>query len=378
MKKRNLIAVMALGAMISFNACSSDDFEGNSGQKVTDEEMDAVIVTYVDRVILPTYLDMVNKVTALKTNVDKFVASGTEADLNAACESWRAAREPWELSEAFLYGPADSKGLDPNLDSWPLDKDGIDQILQSQNFDEIYTDGKDGDDLEQAQSLRGFHTIEYLLFDGGNNRTPASLDKNARTYMQIVAKLLLDDTNTLYKAWKEGLGSSDPDVPTAFANIFKNHNTDKFASAANVISTIIDDGCRNIAGEVGDQKIGDPFNKWKSGDKEGGLYAVESWYSWNSLVDYTNNIISIENSYMGGNRGNRDDATSLSALVRSVDPALDTEIQNQIKATIKAINDIPAPFRNSLDKATEINAAMDACSDLDRSLLKIKMALGID
>lgn len=55
----------------------------------------------------------------------------------------------------------------------------------------------------------------------------------------------------------------------------------------------------NIANEVGDAKIKDPYTKYTSGDKEGGLYAVESWYSWHSRDDYTNNIFSIRNTYYG-------------------------------------------------------------------------------
>ena len=50
---------------------------------------------------------------------------------------------------------------------------------------------------------------------------------------------------------------------------------------------MIESGMWNIANEVGDAKIKDPYTKYTSGDKEGGLYAVESWYSWHSRDDYT-------------------------------------------------------------------------------------------
>ena len=60
-----------------------------------------------------------------------------------------------------------------------------------------------------------------------------------------------------------------------------------------------DNGAEGIANEVGATKIGDPVDKWNSGDKEGGVLAVESWYSWNSLDDYTDNIYSIRNAYYG-------------------------------------------------------------------------------
>ena len=37
---------------------------------------------------------------------------------------------------------------------------------------------------------------------------------------------------------------------------------------------MIESGMWNIANEVGDAKIKDPYTKYTSGDKEGGLYAV--------------------------------------------------------------------------------------------------------
>ena len=60
--------------------------------------------------------------------------------------------------------------LDPSLDSWPLDKGGIDAILQSGNWEDAV-----GGDVETVmmhqpmhhRTLRGFHTAEYLLFEDG-------------------------------------------------------------------------------------------------------------------------------------------------------------------------------------------------------------------
>lgn len=33
-----------------------------------------------------------------------------------------------------LIGPVANLGLDPNMDSWPLDQNGIVQVLNSQNW----------------------------------------------------------------------------------------------------------------------------------------------------------------------------------------------------------------------------------------------------
>lgn len=375
MNKKNILWMILMSFALFSISCSSDDTPGDDnpdvGKKVTEEAMDKVIATYVDKVVIPTYAEMENKVTAMSAAVDKFYTSGTQDDLDAACASWRAARKPWEESEAFLYGPADYENLDPSLDSWPLQKDDIDQILATQDYAEI-----DGDS-EEAQGVRGFHTLEYLLFEEGQPKEASNITANEKGYMKRVSDRLLNDTQLLHKAWVSGLETEE--VPTPFGEELKKHTSSRTSSAVNVLGDfIIDGGIVNIADEVGGQKIGNPYDYWKKGDEVVAVLEVESWYSWNSLVDYEDNIISIENSYMGGRRGNRDDATSFSALVRSVDSDLDDRVKAQIAATIKAIQGIPAPFRNNLGAKTEIEAAMKACADLGLLFSEVKTALELN
>ena len=71
-----------------------------------------------------------------------------------------------------LFGPVDELGLDPNMDSWPLDQSQIVQILKSQDFSNLnWKEGESDDKIESAQSLRGFHTLEFLIFKDGKART---------------------------------------------------------------------------------------------------------------------------------------------------------------------------------------------------------------
>jgi predicted lipoprotein len=372
MKKRNLFTFLLMGMVACLVSCSDDgpDDENGTGGKITAEAFDKAIATYVDRVVIPTYGDMEAKVQALKTAVDAFNVSGTQADLDKACNAWRAARVPWEQSESFLFGPADYEQLDPSLDSWPLDKDGLDQLLDSQSWDEL-----EGD-TEEAQSLRGFHTLEYLLFDEGQNKQIAKVTSNEKAYIGKVSEYLYNDTQRLHKAWKQGLGSEE--VPIAFGEEFKKHNTTRFPSPEVVIFEIIDAGIIGIAEEVGEQKIGNPYDLWKQGQHDDAVLQVESWYSWNSLTDYEDNIVSIENSYLGGREGNRDEASSLSALVKSVDPDLDGKVKAAITGARKAIHNIPYPFREHLGAKTEVEAAMDACADLAQVFQRVITALEID
>ena len=373
MKKKNLLAMAMMGLALFCSSCSDDDTsdDGNNGAVVSEKAMDVVIANYVDKVVLPTYEDMENKVSLLNTAVDKYITSGTQEDLDAACSAWRAARKPWEQSEAFLYGPADYENLDPSLDSWPLQKDDIDQILASQDFSQI-----EGDNTK-AQGVRGYHTLEYLLFENGKSKKTENVTANEKGYMKRVSARLLEDAEDLHKAWVSGLGNEN--IPTSFGDEMKNHTSSRTASAKRILGEfIIDGGINNISDEVGGQKIGNPYDYWKSGDYDQAVLEVESWYSWNSLTDYEDNIISIENSYMGGRRGDRDEDKSFSALVKSVNPELDSKVQKKIAATIEAIRSIPAPFRNNLDAKTEIEAAQAACTELTRVFEEVKTALELN
>lgn len=146
----------------------------------TDAELDPVIARYVDGVVLPTYKSLALKSAALADAVNAFRKSPSNAGFVTCCNAWLEAREPWESSEAFLFGPVADMGLDPNMDSWPLDQVGIVGILQSQNFNALSWDGEYDEEskkIESAQSLRGFHTLEYLIFKDGRARTLQSVAK---------------------------------------------------------------------------------------------------------------------------------------------------------------------------------------------------------
>ena len=169
-------------------------------------------------------------------------------------------------------------------------------------------------------------------------------------YMRNTAQLLVDDVTLLVNSWDNG-----------YAAAFKNHNSGDFTSGLSCIEQIID-GCVDIAGEVGEAKIGEPYDLYVSGKTTEALYAVESWYSWHSRDDYTNNILSIRNAYFGSRDGSIN-ANSLSKLVAKYNPELDVRVKASITAAANAIQAIPQPFRNNINSA-EAAAAMDACAEL--------------
>lgn len=175
--RNNIASAEAVAAM---TACSDLedilDKELRAFVSNADENaLDPIVTKYVDDVILPTYKDLAEKNTALYNAVVAIINNASDQAFKDGCQAWLNARQPWEQSEAFLFGPVDELGLDPNMDSWPLDKDAIVNILSTGDFSaltETETDDE-GNVLvsESAQNVRGFHTLEFLLFKDGKART---------------------------------------------------------------------------------------------------------------------------------------------------------------------------------------------------------------
>ena len=212
-----------------------------------------------------------------------------------------------------------------------------------------------------------FTTTSCSSDDDNPTVDPANIDytpENASSwhnYMRNVAALLKTDATNLYNAWNSSYKGGE-----SYASLFKAHSGSPYASALSCVEEIVDK-CAEIANEVGTAKIGDPYNLYKAGNTEEALYAVESWYSWHSRDDYTNNIYSIRNAYYGSLDGNIN-ANSLSTVIAGANSSLDTKIKNAIQKAAKAIQDIPQPFRNHIP-SNETVAAMDACAELE-SILK--------
>ncbi len=386
MKKKFILAASALSLCLSAAVVSCDDDKENKKDfsiDLSDSEKETVyggiVNNFVDAVVLPTYKNLVDKNTELLKNVNALYLDPSDAAFEAAAAAWLEARQPWETSEAFLFGPVADLGLDPNMDSWPLDQEAIEQILTSDGtFSELDWTGdyeeEDEDnpenstqhakDIAAAQSVRGYHTLEYLLFKDGVPRKVADIESKYKAnwyrYAVVVAEKLKADSESLYKAWNESYGEEN----VAFATTFKNHSG-SYKSVEDCISEICE-GCADIANEVGTSKIGDPVDKYEAGQTEEALYAVESWYSWHSRDDYKNNIISIKNSFYGSLNGSVA-ANSIAAIVKENNEEFFNKVDEAIKAAYDAIDAIPQPFRNNIN-SQEAKTAQEKCAELEELL----------
>lgn len=332
----NILKSGVLILLISFLAAckkSSDDPKPAPALSATSL---VVITNNASNVIVKTYEDLNGKADALLSAVTKLKSSATEANLKSAKEAWVASRAPWEASEGFLYGPVNTGGLDPAMDTWPVDVTSMDAILAS---GKAITPAV----LEANNEARGFHLIEYLLWGLKSNKKASDFSSRELEYLVAAAQDLKNNTDLLHKGWITGnkLTKNQPYV-SFFLNAGKSGNT-KYTSKKNALLEFID-GMITIATEVGDAKIADAFNENGSPQPE----KEESRFSHNSKVDFADNIRSIQNIYLGkyGSAGQGKGVSTI--IIATGNKALDTETKHKITEAIAGIEAIPGTFTDAI------------------------------
>ena len=366
-----------MSAIMATSVTSCDDNNGeNTGDLSAKEQtLKDAVTPYVNNTVIPTYKSMadaaIKLMNACNEAKEAYIADNNTLAASKITEAgnyWKESRKYWELSEAFLFGAAADYNIDPHIDSWPLDQEALDQLLR--NTDMMNAIGKGGGSYVSANlgyGLLGFHAIEYMLFQlNGDKSGPRSIDKftdNQMIYMAAVAEDLCFQCIRLEASWAgmDNVTKEKQDILT------ENELEPTFNYGESMLNAgqEILQGCIDIADEVAEQKMGRPANGSDDDDKN----YIESPYSLNSIVDFADNIRSIQNAYQGSKEGDK----SVSDFIASVNAEKDKELKNAITAAITAIGKIPEPFKTSaIEQATKdaINAVTKV-SDLLSEASKI-------
>ena len=386
MKKTVYLAAAAL-AIAGLAACdqnSGDDLDPVDG---VDARFMAIADRFVNHTVIPTYTSLSDYTDQLVKDLEALKKDVTQANIDKACETFLTARAYWEKSEAFLWGAATDFGIDPHIDTWPLDLTGLKEALTNQAQINGLS-GEDGDVYageKLGPTLLGFHGIEYVLFWEGDHRTAdwfaeGNTDNGVKcsdylTYAVAVAGDLRNKCWQMEIAWAGESHNPDryakvndelelPLTMTGGASYGANllNAGQAGSSCRNAVAAMqwIIEGCNTIADEVASQKIGMVY----SGEDEN---YVESPYSYMSIVDFEDNMISIENVWNGGVEGDYDSVNSLSAYFKEVNPDLEKRISDAIDNAIAKIKAIPEPFIENFQNAN-CGAAIEAIQELDTAL----------
>ena len=367
------LAVVAIAAA-TLASCTKEEVKPTTESTDIDSQASAIIAQFVDHTVAPTYSALAALTEQLADELAALKSNPSQSALTAACSTFLDARAEWEKSEAFLFGAATDFGIDPHIDSWPLDVTGFNTLMNSPAMLQQLA-GEDGDEWAGSylgDALLGFHGIEYILFADGQPKQVNAISADQWTYAVAVAGDLRNRCFQLEVSW---IGDAAPaahiakveelelpmgigDGGLTYGENLKNagHAGSNYYSAVAGLMQIVD-GSKTIADEVGTSKIGAAY----TGED---VTYIESPYSHMSITDFHNNIVSIRNAYMGGIEGQRDESKSLHALVAAKNADLDSRVTAAINNAIEKIDAMPAPFVNNIS-ASANGTAMEACQAVD-------------
>ncbi len=373
---------MAMTAMaFGMASCSKDSNENHTAD---DSRATAVAEQFVDHTVAPTYGALAAKTELFANHLLSLKTNATDAGVREACQTFLAAREEWEKSEAFLFGAAGDYGIDPHIDSWPLDKSLLENELA--NNDKVQAlDGDDGDEVAYStlsNANLGFHAVEYILFKDGQPKAASQISHEELVYVAAVAGDLRNNCYRLEVAWVgeaapanhiEKLDNLEWSYTLTGSGFSYGKNMklagqagSTYASRKAALLAIVQ-GCIDIADEVGTSKIGAAYSG------EDPTY-IESPYSYMSIDDFHNNIVSIQNTYMGGVESQRDESKSLHSYVKDINASLDNRVTEAINNALAKIDAMPKPFVNNISAAAN-GQALEACTALSDVLDEVVEAI---
>lgn len=379
MKAFKLVGVLAVAA-VTLLSCNKDP-KAEAGLTEQEKALKAAVESYVPGVIYKVYGNLADEAETLYNQLSDLKKKDTyaQADIDRICTTFLSARKWWEQSEAFLYGAATAYGIDPHIDSWPLDKDKLAKSLSNaETIADLDEEGAGAVDEVGAASL-GFHGIEFIIFRDGKNRTAAALGgveddeafagrnvtgKSEVIFAAAVAEDLRNYCFELQAAW-------DPDCPadrialvedelelntvmdsglTYGENLLQTGNAGStYRSWPEAVSSILVAGCSNICNEVANTKIGTAhYVNSKDYDPD----YIESPYSKKSYQDFKDNILSIQYSLFGGQGLDKAASASVMQFVKDNGWAKASSLESALKEAVSSLDACIASGKAFVDDPT--------------------------
>lgn len=344
MKKNKYFKTAALclsASLFFFSSCTDDKIIDNNNY-----DLKPILSHLAENVITETYANLHTESLALVDAVTILQATPNATTLEAARQAWRNARKPWEQSEGFLFGPVSTQGIDPSIDSWPVNVVDLEAVLSSgATLTKLYVDGLEG-------TLKGFHTIEFLLWGENGTKTIDAFTSREFEYLTAACLSLESNTLTLHQSWTISGGNFQNEIAAA------GENGSIYISQKSALQELIN-GMIGIADEVANGKIYDPFSQQD-------ITLEESRFSANSKTDFKDNIVSIQNLYEGKYLF---EGSGISTFIQTKDADLDIQIRATIQNSINLIEAIPGSFTDAIfDNPAAVEAAQNGVRILQQQL----------
>jgi len=208
-----------------------------------------------------------------------------------------------------------------------------------------------GQDFDDAGPGTRPHT-DYLTVGGTNQN-----QDRRKQYLSIVTELLIDDLTFVNDAWLSGA-----DYPEELSSVDSREALRRMLQGMGSMS----------GSELSGERMGTALDNRDQEDEH-------SCFSDNTHRDLRGNAISLQNIYLGTFGGI--DGPGLDVIVAARDPELDAKMQEQLQASVDAIEAIPQPFDQAImDDAggrAKVTAAINALKAQTETTVEIATLLGI-
>lgn len=251
--KRLLTPVAVCIATALLAGCAAENTQSTTQQSPSQKINASSVVVQYANIAEAVYGDSLTTAKTLRTSIQTFLDTPTEANLAKAKTAWIAARVPYQQSEVYRFGNPIVDEWEGKVNAWPLDEGLIDYVdhkkygsesdlnpLYSANViaskslvingetvdvskitpDLIANKLQEADGVE-ANVASGYHAIEFLLWGqdlngtkpGAGNRPASDYDVNncsnghcdrRRDYLMAVTDLLVSDLEEMANNWKAG------------------------------------------------------------------------------------------------------------------------------------------------------------------------------
>jgi predicted lipoprotein len=283
----------------------------------------ALLQEVTEQVIVPGYTAVHQDAQALQDTSRTLCAKPGDATLKAARAAWKKLFLAWQDTAAYNFGPADDQNLGPEMASWPIKPDAIEQQIS----------GKDPIDQDTIDALgggsKGIYAIEYLLY-GPHASVGELSDERRCTYLTALAEHVQRTSQTLLTAWTSSKDGFAHTLSTA-----GEAGNDTYPAQLSAVSVLVT-GIVTTIENVKDSKLGTPLGLSASSTQIDPS-AVESPYAELSVAAMQANMKSIRAIWKGTSH-------NFDAYLRTRNEKLADQVLAQLESVDKDLTGIPEPF----------------------------------
>lgn len=285
----------------------------------------AMLENYAKNLIQPSYIDLQNKVSVLKTATSAFIQNTTLDNLQSMQLAWEEAYKTFQYANAYNFGPAGEQGLMKGL----VEEIGTFPVSPTKIEDAITNNNANFNDFNR--DARGFLTVEYLIFNLNNDNnailTAFNNNLNRKNFLSGVVDNIQQRVDAVLSAWN---GSY-------YNDFIQSDGTSSGSSTSLLYNEFI-----KSFESIKNYKLGIPLGKM-AGQTQSEPTLVEAYYSGKSLDMIKVHLQAIENIWYGKDK-NGNDGIGFYEYLESVEGGkqLIENTKNQWNAVMSTLNAVPS------------------------------------